>query len=56
MEEVTKITRSLRGLERELYIRARADALKRGISIGDWMNEAMAEKLIITNGGKKGGK
>lgn len=45
--------KTLRDLDSELYNQARADALKRGITIGDWMNEAMAEKLIIANGGKK---
>ena len=36
-----KIKRTIRGLDEELYNQARADALKRGDNIGDWMNEAM---------------
>lgn len=36
-----KIKRTIRGLDEELYNQARANALKRGDNIGDWMNEAM---------------
>lgn len=49
-----KIDRSVRGLDQELYNQARAEALRQGKTIGQWINEAIAEKLAITNAGKKG--
>jgi hypothetical protein len=53
MGEVTKIDRSIRGLDQELYREAKAEAAKLGITIGDWMNEAMAEKLARKGAVKK---
>ena len=40
-----KIKRTIRGLGEELYNQARADALREGKPIGEWLNEAIADKL-----------
>ncbi len=37
---------SIRGLDIKLYREARADAVRRGINIGDWLNQAIKEKLL----------
>lgn len=51
-----KITKTIRDLESELYQQARAEALRQGKTIGQWINEAIAEKLHIHDAGKKGKK
>ena len=46
MKEQTKgnwIT--IRGLDKKLYKEARAEAIKQNLNIGDWLNQAMREKL-----------
>lgn len=48
-----KITKTIREIESELYNQARAEALRQGKTIGQWINEAIAEKLNITDAGKK---
>ena len=40
---------NVRGVDTELFRLARAEALKEGKKIGEWLNEAIKEKL-----GKKG--
>ena len=42
---MVKVSKHIRGIDQELWNQARADAFKRGITIGDWLNEAIAEKL-----------
>ena len=37
--------RSIRGLDPELVKQARIEALKAGIPLGKWLNEAIAAKL-----------
>jgi len=37
--------RSIRGLDPELVKQARIEALKQGVSLGKWLNEAIAIKL-----------
>lgn len=49
MEKGTKPV-SIRGLDRNLWRLARAEAVKEGKSTGEWLNEAIQEKL------KKGGE
>ena len=41
------VDRMIRNLDRDLHSRARAEALKRGITIGDLVNEALALKLAM---------
>ncbi|MBA7580347.1 hypothetical protein ES708_22238 [subsurface metagenome] len=53
MGDTTKITKSIRGLDPDLYNRARAEALKRGITIGQYVNEALALKLKQDRGKKQ---
>lgn len=36
---------SIRGLDPELFAEARAAALKKRLTIGQWLNSAMAAKL-----------
>jgi len=36
---------TIRGLDPELYRLARAEAIKQGKTIGEWLNEAIKEKL-----------
>ena len=42
---MTKVNKHIRGIDEGLYRQAKADAVKRGITIGDWFNEAMVAKL-----------
>ena len=52
MEKETKPV-SIRGLDRNLWKLARVEAVKEGKSVGDWLNEAIKEKLDKFKGGKK---
>jgi hypothetical protein len=36
---------NIRGIDIELFRLARAEAIKEGRKIGDWLNEAIKEKL-----------
>ena len=36
---------SIRGLDKKLYVKARVQAIKQGITIGAWLNQAIALKL-----------
>jgi len=36
---------NIRGLDVDLYRLARAEAIKEGKKIGEWLNEAIGEKL-----------
>ena len=36
---------SIRGIDPELFAEARAAAIKKKLTIGEWLNEAMAAKL-----------
>lgn len=50
-----EINRTIRGLDQELYLKARADAISRGYKkFGDWVNEAWIYFLTVSNAGKKG--
>lgn len=51
-----KIQKTIRDLESELYARAKAQAALEGKTIGQWISEAIAEKLLIHDAGKKGKK
>jgi hypothetical protein len=42
---INKKPQSIRGIDDELYAKAKAAAEAKGQNIGAWMNEAMAEKL-----------
>ena len=42
-----KVDRMIRNLDLDLHNRARAEALKRGIPIGNLVNEALALKLAL---------
>jgi len=37
----------IRGLDKKLYLKARAQAIQQGITIGQWLNLAMKLKLKI---------
>ena len=37
---------NVRGVDIELFRLARAEALKEGKKIGEWLNEAIKEKLV----------
>ncbi len=39
------INKTIRGIDLELYQKARMAALKMGVTIGAWLNKAIAEKL-----------
>jgi len=43
---------NIRGLDVELFRLARAEALKEGKKIGEWLNEAIKEKLERTGARK----
>ncbi|MBA7590382.1 hypothetical protein ES708_32498 [subsurface metagenome] len=47
------VDRMIRNLDRDLHSRARAEALKRGITIGEYVNEALALKLKQDRGKKQ---
>lgn len=51
-----KITKTIRDLESELYQQARAEALRQGKTIGQWVNEAIFYYLTVSNIEKKQGK
>ena len=46
MRETSKI--SIRGVDRDLYQRARMQALKERLSMGDWLNKIL--RKILGNG------
>jgi len=48
------VPKGIRGLDPELYNQARAEAVRRRMTIGQWINEAMAEKLMLATGMKVG--
>lgn len=48
-----KVTKRIRGLDAELYQKAKAAAAERGITMGLWMSEAMLEKIHIYDAGKR---
>lgn len=43
------VVRHIRGLDPELYRLARAEAIKAVKTIGQWLNEAIREKLNKSN-------
>ena len=43
---MTKVTLTIRGIDRELLKQARASAIRQGIKSSQWINEAIREKLI----------
>lgn len=43
------VTKMIRGLDAELYQKARAAAITGGKTIGQWLNEAIADKLKKEN-------
>ena len=46
MSTGTKMERvNIRNVDRDLIKKARIDALKRGITLGAWLNEAIRQKL-----------
>ena len=48
MSTGTKMERvNIRNVDRDLIKKARIDALKRGITLGAWVNEAIREKLAL---------
>lgn len=54
---MTKSDRHIRGIDDELYAQAKAAAAQRaiqtkGFTVGDWINEAMAEKLAVDRAAK----
>ena len=47
---------SIRGIDLDLYLSARADAIRKNMTIGKWLNEAIREKLGKPEGwGNEGG-
>lgn len=46
-----KETKSIRGLDPELFKLAKIEAIKEGKNVGDWLNEAIKKRL--QRGGKK---
>ena len=48
-----KIQKTIRDIESELYAKAKAQAALEGKTIGQWLNEAIAEKIHIHDAGKK---
>lgn len=48
-----KVTKRVRGLDAELYRKTKAAAAARGITMGQWINEAMLEKIHIHDAGKQ---
>jgi hypothetical protein len=43
---MTRVTLTIRGLDRDLLKQARINASNRGIRISDWLNEAISAKII----------
>ena len=48
--------KSIYGMDEELFRKAKAAAASQGKTLGQWFNEAIAEKIHIHDAGKKRGK